>query len=346
MSQRFPGLPDEVVKVMNTSIFAEYATVSAQGVPIDTPTFAFMAIDGTSVDIATGLAYPAKAERARRNPHVGLLFEGLPGEPVVSVAAMAAVRDASIQANVDRYIAETIAYYHTYSSGNPWEVGRKAVYYWARIFVECTPKRILWWSSAAEMDKPPQRWEAPAGFAFPKSDPAPTAKPSKVPAWPTHDWRKRGGEMLTMGLGAHLTLVDDEGFPLPIRARAVTQTANGFDIELPVGAPWNIQGQATLCFIGLATFVGTAKPGTNGAHMTVERILPTLPTMQDSSEIWTPSETTYKGLMGRLEEELARRGQPLPRVPEHTPTPTEGSVRRAERMARIVEQQQKMADMS
>ena len=141
----------------------EYATVSAQGVPIDTPAYAFVGKHGDTIDIATGLAYPAKAERARRNPKVGLLIEGSPSEPVVSIAAMAAVRDASIQANVDRYIAETIAYYDAYSGGNPWEVARKAVFYWSRIFVECSPKRILWWSGPEAMDQPPQCWEAPAG---------------------------------------------------------------------------------------------------------------------------------------------------------------------------------------
>lgn len=338
VSQHFPGLPDNVLKVMMSSIFCEYATVSAQGVPIDTPTYAFMATGGGTLDIATGLAYPAKAERARRNPRVGLLLEGGPGEPVVSIAAMGAVRDASIQANADRYIAETIAYYDTYSYGNPWSVGRKAVYYWSRLFVECMPKRILWWPGPEAMDQPPQRWDAPAGRNYPASDPAPTAKPSKVPAWPMHEWRARAEEMQKLGFGAHLTLLDDEGFPLPIRARSVSITNDGFNIDVPKSAPWQIQGQATLCYIGLSTFVGTVKPGSQGVHFSVERMLPVLPTMQDASKIWTPDETTYRGLMGRLEEELARRGQAIPTIPDNPPAPTEGSVRRAERMAKIVEQ--------
>ena len=335
----FPGRPDDVQRLMESAIFTEYATISAQGVPIDTPTYAFSGSNGARIDIATGLAYPAKAERARRNPKVGLLLEGLPGEPVVSIAALGAARDVSIQANADRYIAETIAYYAAYSAGNPWEVGRKAVYYWARIFVECTPKRILWWPSQDAMDQPPQRWEAPSGTVFPASDPAPTAQPSKAPAWPMHEWRPRAEEMLKLGFGAHLTLLDDEGFPLPIRARSVSIVDEGFDVAVPAAAPWKIQGSATLCFIGLSTFVGTVKPSANGVRFIVERMLPVLPTMQDSNELWTPSESTYKGLMGRLQEELARRGQPVPTIPEQPPQPTAGSLRRAERMARIVEQQ-------
>lgn len=330
-----PALPDNVLRVINEAIFCEYATLSAQGVPIDTPTYAFCAADGSQSAIATGLAYPAKAERARRNPKVGLLFEGLPDEPVVSVAAMAAVRDASIQANADRYIAETMAYYAAYSNGHPWEVARKAVYYWARIFVECTPVRILWWPNAASMDQPPQRWDAPAGTVFPTSDPAPTAKPSKAPAWPTHPWHERADSMLKMGLGAHLTVVDPDGFPMPIRARSVTLLDDGFDLVMPAGVPWAQQGSATLTFVGMSTFVGQATPTAAGVHFTVERMLPVLPTMQDVNELWQPSPSTYEGLMGRLNEELARRNVPVPAIPEQPPTPTEGSVRRAQRMARM-----------
>ena len=334
----FDQLPDAVRHLLESSIFGEYATVSAQGVPIDTPTYVFAGRDSACIDVATGLAYPAKAERARRNPKVGLLVEGFPGEPVISIAAIAAVRDADIQANANRYIAETIGYFDAYSNGNPWEVARGAIHYWSRIIVECKPQRILWWPNAEAMDQPPQRWEAPAGTVFPASDPAPAAKPSKAPAWPVHEWRARAEETLKMGVGGHLTLLDDDGFPLPIRARSVAIVDEGFDIDVPAAAPWPIRGQATLCFIGLSTFVGTVRPGPKGVRLTVERMLPVLPMMQDPKEVFTPSEQTRATLLGRLNEELARRGQSLPRISQEMPQPTPGSLRRAERMAIIVKQ--------
>jgi hypothetical protein len=329
------GLPEPVLQMVKSSIFTEFATLSAQGVPIDTPTFSFLDSERGSLDIATGLAYPAKAERARRNPKVGLLLEGMPDEPVVSIAGLAAVRDADIQANVDRYIAETIAYYAAYSSGNPWSVARKSVWYWTRIFVCCTPKRILWWPSAAQMDAAPQRWDAPATTVYPRSDPAPTTKGSAAPTWPIRPWEERAREVLGHGLHAHLTLLDDEGFPMPIRARSVRQTDEGFELDVPAGVPWKLRGKGSLCFVGVATFIGEVRMSSAGALFAVERVLPTLPTVADPRELWAPSETTRSALMGRLEAELQRRGLSVPTIPPEPPAPTAGSVLRAERIARV-----------
>ena len=158
LAQRaFPELPEDVADVLTTSLYTEFASVTATGVPLDTPLFAFVEPDGGTIDVATGLAYPAKANRVRHNPKVGLLLEGNgnPGEPVVSVAGFGAVRDADIQANLERYLAETAARLPVTSGGIPWSSVRQAVWYWARIIVQTTPSHIAWWPGVDDLDTEP-----------------------------------------------------------------------------------------------------------------------------------------------------------------------------------------------
>ena len=331
----FPGLPTDLAQMIASAMFCEFGTVSAQGVPIDTPLFCFADPNSRSIDAGTGLAYPAKAERARRNPKVGILLEGGPDQPVISIAALAAVKDADVQANANRYIAEVIAYFDSFSAGNPWSVAREAVWYWSRIFMIATPRKVLWWRSPRDMDRPPQRWDAPSTFEYPRSDPAPKAPPSAAAKWPTREWRERAQELLAQNITGHLTLIDDEGYALPIRTYSSALIADGLRLVVPKGAPWRTHGKASLCFAGLATFIGELTGDASQAHFKVERMLPDLPLVIDPREIWRPSEEIRTKLLMRLHEELARRGQSVPTIPEEPPPPTAGSLARARLMQRM-----------
>lgn len=312
-------LPDRIVRFIESGVVAEFATVSAAGMPIDTPTYCFPSDDLRTLDVATGLPNPAKAERARRNPKVGLLIEGAADEPVVAIRARAAVRDADLQANTVRYLAETG--FKGISHGVTWEQARQAVTYWSRIIIENTPERILWWDTPAAMDGPPQVWSAPADAVYPRSDPQPSGamQPS---AWPVRPWRDVAQDAVARGLAAHLTVLDEDGYPMPARARSFELTYDGFRLVTPKGLPWATAGKASLSFAGFLTFLGEVAPETDAVLFKVERSLPEHPSTKDTREVLQPSEDTRRKAMARLEYEAARRGQGVPAVPLEVPPPT------------------------
>jgi hypothetical protein len=292
---------------------------------------AFPSDDLGIISGATGLAYPVKAERARRNPKVGLLIEGRADEPVVSIAGICAVRDADIQANLIRYLSETAHY--SVGTSRPWELTRQAVWYWARIIMEVTPQRIMWWENRAAMDRPPHVWTAPADTVFPESDPAPAVRPSAASKWRPRDWRESAQPFIDDGVPGHLTLLDAEDFPLPIGVRNVRMTETGFDLDLPLGVPWTGGGTATFTFAGCATFVGTVSGSGAATRLMVERMLPVHPMVEDPGQVLEPTDEVRAALLDRLGQELVRRGQPIPVVPEERPAPTPGALRRRDREA-------------
>ncbi len=318
------ALPARLVELIKRSTIAEYATVSAAGVPIDTPTYYFPSADLTSLDIGTGLAYPAKAERARRNPKVGMLIEGGEDDPVISIAGIAAVRDADLQTNLERYLAETILSPNIHPGLVPWETTRSRLYYLTRVIVCITPAHIRWWPNRASMDEAPTEWHAAADTVFPASDPAPAGKPSAPPRWQQRSWQDMAATALAQGLPAHLTLLDTEGFPIPIRVKHYRKHADGFALLVPRGAPWR-EGTATLSFVGKEIFIGEARRHGDEMILRVERALPVLPTVDDQAG----RQQEIPLFDQRLADELTRRGQALPLAPASPPDPTAGCVLRA-----------------
>ena len=315
----FAELPEAVASVVSGSPIAEFATLTARGVPIDTPLLSFTDEVRGTIDLTTGLAYPAKAERARRNPKVGLLLEGSGerGTPIVSVSAFAAVRDGDIQGNAERYIRRSAAMIPSISFGCSREDLVRALWYWCRIWLECTPVRVRWWENADGCDVTPQTWDASSPVAVPESDPPPTGRMTQAPQWFAADWRHRADEVLSIDRRPHLTLVDAEGFPLPFRTRNAEQTDAGFVLDVPAGHPWPaVRGSASLCFGIFAIFVGEVEPGDGDARFRVDRILPDHPLVRTPQKIFAPSPETRRALVERLERELARRHQSMPTLSE------------------------------
>jgi hypothetical protein len=173
------GWPEELLPLFERAVTVEYASLTRAGTPVTYPVTPYVGEDGRTLDVSTGLTYPAKAERARRNPKVALLYSdplgsGLDGAPVALVQGLATVRDADLQANTDRYVRLGMAKLPDTYEGQPKFMLRTLAWYFARIWVQVTPTRILWWPEG-RIDEPPREWTAPEGTSAPPSDPAPPA---------------------------------------------------------------------------------------------------------------------------------------------------------------------------
>jgi hypothetical protein len=251
--------PQELTDVFATAITAEFAGLTRTGTPITVPTTPY--VGDRTLDLSTGLTYPTKAERARRNPKVALLFADPVGSsihrpPVVAVQGLAAVRDADLQANADRYVRDSLAKLPAATKGQPRFVLRKMAWYYARIWVAITPVRILWWPDR-QLTSPPQVWTKPGAIVAPASDASPAGSPP--PAWtePPPSWPP----VATFALGSlpwrDLTVVDGDGYPLCLPVTGAEPDPAGFVLQLGGGAPASPLGRRASPF----TSTPTRSPG-------------------------------------------------------------------------------------
>lgn len=319
--------PAELLTVFQQFITSEYASLTRAGEPITMPVTPYVGGAGT-LDISTGLTYPTKAERARRNPHVALLYSdskgsGLTSAPAVLVQGRAAVRDADLQANTDRYMRDSFRKLPAATAGTPAFILRSMAYYYTRIWIEITPARILWWPSG-QTDAPPQVWEAPAETLYPASDPAPAG--SAPGAWKEgpSDWQS-GAQRAVQSLGLPvLTVTGTDGYPYLIRAQSVQLTADGFQLAMPRGMTWAANGPACLTFhyhpevfTGQENmmFVGTAQQDGAAVSFAVKRRIGDWSAGGDNRllGLWSFISAGFK-LRSCLRAEATRRGQPVPKI--------------------------------
>jgi hypothetical protein len=327
----YPRIPDdhwppELSALVASAITVEYASLTRSGTPVTVPVTPYLGPDRT-IDVSTGLTYPAKAERARRNPRVCLLFAdplsaGQADAPVAVVQGHAAVRDADLQANTDRYARQSIAKLPDATKGQPKFVLRQMAFYYARIWIEITPVRIRWWKDRSLAGQPSE-WRAPSTMALPESDPAPRG--SDPPAWrePPSDWRSLAGRALADLPLADLTTVDEDGVPLCMPVSAGTLAGGAIDLELGDGAPRLIDGPACLTLHGHPalftgqenhTLIGALENALGSPRFVVERALADWSLVGNRARTAMSFLAARRSLAPRLAAEAARRGQPVPKV--------------------------------
>jgi len=317
--------PEELLGVFEQSVTAEFATLSRAVSPVTSPVTPYMGVRGDTLDVSTGLAYPAKAERARRDPRVSLLFADPIGArstaPVVLVQGLATVRDGDLQANTDRYVRSSMEKIPAATKGQPRAALRRMAWYYARIWVEVTPLHILWWPDRS-LSAPPSRWHAPEGTAAPLSDPAPPGMQPRPWIGAASDWRKVAERAVRLALH-DLTVVDANGFPMCLPLSSTELTGDGLVLELGPGAPPMSPGPACVTMHGHAaqftgqenhTLVGslTVQPG--ALRLRVDRALGDWSLSGNRAQTALRFLSKGKVLRRRLVAEAARRDQSVPRV--------------------------------
>src|SRR5919198_4486470 len=107
------SLPQDVQAVFDRFITTEYTTIDGSGQPITWPVTPYYEPGGQCIDVTTGIGYPKKANDARANPKVAMLFSdptgsGLDDPPMVLVQGTADVDERDLDANRRRHEKETI----------------------------------------------------------------------------------------------------------------------------------------------------------------------------------------------------------------------------------------------
>lgn len=320
--------PGDARTVFESAITVEYASLTRSGLPIMVPVTPYVSPDGTTLDISTGLTYPAKADRARRNDKVTLLFadplgSGLETPPVVMVQGLASVRSADLQANTDRYVAASLDKLPAAYKGIPKVVVKRLAPYFARIWIEVTPVRMLLWSSRC-LDEEPEEWRAPDGTTAPPSDPAPSGR-QPAPWLPSpSDWRDEADRCTSEVELADLAWTAPDGWPITVPTAGVTRTEEGFHLALGRCLPERPTGPATLTFHTHSpdfttqqnrTFVGTVEPE---GCFTVECLLADVSLQGNRLKRSLDFLSKVRMLGTRLDAEAARYDQaaPVVRIPD------------------------------
>lgn len=318
--------PPELGEVFAGALTCEYSSLTRAGAPVTVPTTPYVG-EGT-LDVSTGLTYPAKVERARRNPKVALLFADAIGagssaaSQVVLVQGRAAVRDADLQGNTDRYVREAALKVPEATKGQPKFVLKRLAFYYARIWIEIEPVRIRWWSGRALEDQP-REWRAEPGASTHESDPPPSG--SQPPPWlsPPEQWREVAARALAELPLADLTTVDADGYPVSVPVTTGALIGDQVALAVGSGAPELPAGAACLTLHGHDekfttqenhTLVGELLHGSEDLSLRVERALADWSLTGNRAQIALGFLRKGRSLRPRLSAEAARRGQPVPEV--------------------------------
>jgi hypothetical protein len=238
------SLPDHLQDAFERFVTVEYVTVDRSGHPIVWPVNPYYRRGGPTIDVTTGLGYPKKANDARTNPRVALLFSepagsGLEDPPMVLVQGMAHVDDDDLKANRERYERELAQRFPAAASQlPPTPVRRWFEWYFTRIYVSVRPERVFAWRSG-DLESEPELHGTHVEETRSGHSEEPTVDHAE-PEGGAIAWDARLSELGTAYPTAVLGMVAPDGFPFAVRVPVRADPASGRVRigQLPTQVPW------------------------------------------------------------------------------------------------------------
>lgn len=238
------SLPADVQAVFDRFITTEFTTIDRRGQPITWPVTPYYSPGDSCIDVSTGLGYPKKADDARANPMVALLFSDPTGSdlerpPTVLVQGIAEVDDRDLRRNRDRYERESAAKLPGAQGRQPPRFVRGWFdWYYTRIYVHVRPERVYVWAEG-DVTREPELFDA----HMEEVRSGHVEEPEQPHAEPTGDraaWDdERLGQLGTRFPTAVVAIVSPDGFPFAFRVPVLGDPA-ARRIRLraePVGVP-------------------------------------------------------------------------------------------------------------
>lgn len=237
------SLPAEVQETFHRFITTEYTTLDGTGQPITWPVTPYYEPGGSCIDVTTGIGYPKKANDARANPRVAVLFSdptgsGIENGPAVLVQGSAEVDDRDLSANRARYEREALEKLPATKDQLPPAFVRGLFeWYFTRIYVHVRPERVYVWPRG-DISAEPELLDARVEEVRSGHSEEP-ARPLPAAAGGDAAWDERIDELGARYGSAVLSFVAPDGFPFAVRVPIATDRGAGL-VRLraePVGAP-------------------------------------------------------------------------------------------------------------
>jgi hypothetical protein len=224
------SLPGDVQAVFERFMTTELTTVDRRGQPITWPLTPYYEHGAACIDVTTGLGYPKKADDARANPMVALLFSdptgsGLAAPPIVLVQGTAGVDDRDLSANRERYARESRVKLPGMARLQPPEPLRRFLgWHYTRIYIHVRPERVFVWPHGDAAGEP-QLY----GAHMEEVRSGHSEEPDRFHADPEgglSGWDGRIKELGTRYPTAVLSIVSPDGFPFAVRVPVHLDEAN------------------------------------------------------------------------------------------------------------------------